>query len=60
MPLNYSLPVSETNSVLSHLEQLLKLPNVMSRGDTQKVKTVKTHTRGLQELGVNAESYGSF
>ena len=50
--------------ISSHVEQLLKLPNVVSSGDTRKVRklydTIETHTRGLQGLGVNAESYGSF
>ena len=50
--------------ISSHVEQLLKLPNVVSSGDTRKVRklydTIETHTRGLQRLGVNAESYPSF
>ena len=40
--------------ILSQVEQLLKLPNVMSLGDTQKVRklydTIETRTRGLQAL----------
>ena len=50
--------------ISSHVEQLLKLPDVVSLGDTQKVRklydTIETHTRGSQGLGRNAESYGSF
>ena len=50
--------------ILSHVEQLLKLPNVVSTGDARKVRklydTIETHTCRLQGFGVNAESYGSF